>query len=378
MPSLLPIVLCLVVGAKSQTCETSLEKDSTAPSLLQAKKANVSKTSIADTVNASAVINPSGAAAPLNQDGYGAVADRCCQAEMREFIRRQSVNLGLEICESAGLLGITPYHSCGLGPRTFDVLTADLLADSAKRCTWIATAGNCKPPPDDCDQYADFPPVADCGCNRSNAAKVNLFTANIAANNLGGKGPITTDPPELRYTGGVAADGTKFDVVITSETYQDGRYNGKWNGKVGYFGRILMDIGLTTDFKFSFMSPGTNTPVTLKEIHLAMFDLDGFVPWGLEHASSKGYKGYVTDTDPDILASLKPDGRTEFRSDGTPNVASPSIPSALTLKQRRHSVMYFYTDVSSLELQWGSDGTEDGTRLLFFAFESALDDRCGE
>jgi len=64
-------------------------------------------------------INPSGAAAPLNEDGYGAVADRCCQAEMQEFIRRHMADLNLEVCEEAGMLGIVPYHSCEKGPQTF-------------------------------------------------------------------------------------------------------------------------------------------------------------------------------------------------------------------------------------------------------------------
>ena len=49
------------------------------------------------------MINPSGAAAPLTEAGYAAVADRCCQGEMREFIARVVINMGYEICSEADL-----------------------------------------------------------------------------------------------------------------------------------------------------------------------------------------------------------------------------------------------------------------------------------
>lgn len=373
----LMFALSLVIGARSQNCQSSVATGVVAPSLLQAHQASRSKGSIATIAATSAGINPSGAAAPLDQSGYGAVADRCCQAEMQQFIERHIIDLGLEVCEQAGVRGITPYHSCGLGPQTFAALTANLLSDTAKRCTWIATVGNCNPMPEDCERWPDVPPLADCGCNRSNAAKMDMFSARVVSNNLGGAGPTSTDPPELRYTVGTSPTGQNFDVVVTAATY--GATRSDINGKNGGFGLIAMNMGTQTDFKFSFMSPGTNTPVTLKEVHFAMFDLDGAPAAGLEYASSKGYHGYVTDANPNILASLSPDGRTAFRSPGVPNVPSPRIPSALTLEQRRHSVMYFFTDVSSFELQWGSESSGlTGTRLLFFAFESALDDRCGE
>merc|ERR1719504_514342 len=115
-----------------------------------------------DTSNASKLVqkvskvglNPSGAAAPLTEEGYSAVADRCCQAEMQEFIRRQMVELDLEVCEEAGLLGIVPYHSCEKGPQTFAKLTSNLLQDSSERCTWIANIGDCKPMPEDCPKFS--------------------------------------------------------------------------------------------------------------------------------------------------------------------------------------------------------------------------------
>merc|ERR1719375_1736486 len=57
-------------------------------------------------------MNPSGAAAPLTADGYSAVADRCCQAEMEQFISRVAFDLGVDVCNDAGIKGLAPYHTC--------------------------------------------------------------------------------------------------------------------------------------------------------------------------------------------------------------------------------------------------------------------------
>ena len=123
----------------------------------------------------------------------------------------------------------------------------------------------------------------------------------------------------------------------------------------------------------------------LSEVHLAIFDLDGTAAdWGIETASSKGYKGYVTDTTPEITASRLPDGRTQFTGSGAANnLANPKSPSTLTLEQRRNSVMYFYADVSSFVISFGveqapSYAAAGNGRYLFFAGESSLNDRCGD
>merc|ERR1719359_1217805 len=104
------------------------------------------------------LVNPSGAAAPLDEVGYAAVSDRCCQAEMKVFIERQIFHMGLEVCEPAGLNGIVPYHSCEVGIQTFAALTSNLLEDSSKQCKWLATIGNCKPLDPGCPTFADVEP----------------------------------------------------------------------------------------------------------------------------------------------------------------------------------------------------------------------------
>merc|ERR1719453_1528133 len=64
--------------------------------LLQTKH-NRTRSAVTDSITAA--INPSGSAAPLTQEGYAAVADRCCQAEMIQFIQRVVFEQGFEVCE---------------------------------------------------------------------------------------------------------------------------------------------------------------------------------------------------------------------------------------------------------------------------------------
>jgi len=330
-------------------------------------------------------VNPSGAAATLDEEGYAAVADGCCQAEMVEFIKRTAEDLSLEVCENGGLLGLAPYHSCEKGPQTFAKLVSTLLDASVERCLWVAPQGSCKEMPEDCPKFEGEVPT-DCACSKAKGAKLDFSVATLAQNNLGGFGP-DSGVEELRYAGaGTTAAGEPFDLVVTTlNAYQAAMKNGKnANGIRGKFGQINVKQpqngynGLT-DFRFRFMQPGTDTPVVVPEFHMGIFDLDG-TPSGYETAASKGYKGYVTDIAPTLEVSRLPDGRTKFTAQ--PNkageVPNPTDPMTLTPRQRATSVMFFYKDVSSFDLTFGFEfgRPNTGGRNLFFAGESALEDRC--
>jgi len=342
-------------------------------------------------------VNPSGAAAPLSEEGYSAVADRCCQAEMKVFIERTAFHLGYEPCIHGGLTGMVLYHSCDseAGVQSFAKLEADLLEDAAERCTWLGVLGNCLPMPEDCPDFPDVPEKPDCGCSRGEAAKFDFATTTLTANNLGGSGPLT-GAEEIRYSRiGTTSAGVVFDLVITALSQYESKLPNP-SGLTNAFGILNMlpagggsfvpptvrasaaSFSGTTDFKFSFMSPGTNTPVVVSEVHMAIFDLDkeGFTG-STEIGSSKGYRGYVTDVAPTVVASRLDDGRTKFTA-ALANIPNPTDPNALTTAQRRNAVMYFYKDVSSFELTWGMEGAvASAPRNLFFAFESSLNDRCG-
>jgi hypothetical protein len=346
---------------------------------MPAKKTSDEEENAADAKEGFGVAtNPSGASAPLDEIGYSAVVDRCCQTEMRQFIERQVANLNLQVCEPSGLWGIVQFHSCS-DRQDFDKLSSDLLDDSTKRCTWIASTvgAGCQPMPADCPTYPDLKPASDCGCTTSRASKVTLSEEAISNNNLGGLGP-KAGPEELRFTNvGVSDTGDAFDVVVTPvDQYSTPAATN--NGAEGAFGIINVGRDSQTTFKFSFTKVGTHTPVRLNEIHMAIFDLDGTAETGIEYASSMGYKGYVTDENPSVVASRLRDGRTKFTSTtARDNIVNPTDPKALTAEQRQNSVMFFYENVTTFQLSFGMEGPDKPyNRNLFFAFGSDLDDRC--
>ena len=302
---------------------------------------------------------------------------------MKVFIERAVLDQGLQICENAGLEGFTPWHSCE-ATSSYDKLVADLLADSAGECPWVQSgSGTCRPLPEPpvCPEFPDVPPASACSCSRSSASTVNLAAATLTQNNLDGQGP-GTGAAEMRISGspgaGTTSTGQAFDIVITTlDQYKRGSAN---NELTGDFGKILVSgktasFSGTTTFKFSFVAPGTSNPVTMPQIHMAVFDLDG-TPAGTdtESVSSKGYSGYVTDPNPNSVASRLPDGRTEFK--GTIGGSDPTAANDLTDAQKKSSIMFFYVNVTSFELSFGSNG-EGGHRGLLFAFESGLNERCG-
>jgi len=232
--------------------------------------------------------------------------------------------------------------------------------------------------------YNTEPVPPDCSCSRGTAAKLDVFGSTISHSNLGGIGP-DGGVEELRYSnaGTSAVTGVPFDMVVkvSSGTYSGGP---SANGKNGKFGQINIKCNAApadptfagpADFTFSFVKPGTDTPVVLEEVHFAIFDLDGITDF--EFASSKGYKGYVTDVTPSVIASRLPTGGTQFESEKVrKNIPNPSDPDNLNKEQRRNSVMYFYSDVSSFQINFGIEGCKH-ERNLFFSGTSSLNDRCG-
>jgi hypothetical protein len=171
---------------------------------------------------------------------------------------------------------------------------------------------------------------------------------------------------------GITSTGQYFDIKITTlAAYTRGTSN---NELTGDFGKILVGPRTSSTFKFSFVQPGSNTPVTMPEIHMAVFDLDGR-PDGTftKAASSKGYAGYVTDLNPNIVAAKTFDGRTEFN--GTASGSEPFSATALTEAQKKISIMFFYKNVSSFELHFGTTATWQSG--LLFSFVSGLEDSCG-
>lgn len=379
----LAALLLVSAHASASSDETCADEREPSPgvSLLQARHA---KSGGSITKQSRLTVNPSGAAAPLDDIGYHAVADRCCQAEMKTFIARAVLELGMEVCIESGLDGVVPYHSCGKGPKTFDALNGDLLKDSESKCPWLASTGLCKPLDPTCPTFADSPPVADCGCSISEAVILDFEKATMVQNNLGGKGP-GSGAQEMRFGNiGEYPAGQPFEVVMSTSDRFESTY-ASFNGvtKFPKFGNIALNAagspsGFSGEIKVqvSFVRPGSTTAVVLPEVFFAVFDVDGNT--GLKNyqvLSGKGYAGYVTDVNTDLVASKTDDGRTQFTATQV-DVPNPTDPMTATDKQRQSMVMYFYKNVSSFDVNLGVLGA-GGARNFNFAGKCALMDRCG-
>jgi len=230
-------------------------------------------------------------------------------------------------------------------------------------------------------------------CSRSKAAKVDFANVQVEQNNLGGQGP-DSGAEELRFTGspsaGTSSTGEPFDIVVTTvpgfeymaltkpiagfspDTHINGHFVklGVTTDLAVIYAGALSTSGGESSFKFSFVQPGTNIPVILREVHMSIFDLDG--AGNPEFASSKGYRGFAMAPDTTVEASTLPDGRAEFR--GTVDADTPTGVKQLTDEQKAASVMYVYTNVASFELNYGR--LDRGKGGLLFGFESSLEQLC--
>jgi hypothetical protein len=176
--------------------------------------------------------------------------------------------------------------------------------------------------------------------------KVDLSKTEVLQNNIGGYGP-DSGSQELRFGGsqsagtssaGTSENGEPFDIVVTSESTDynpgPGVENGRWGkdyGKASVY--ASSDSGITGRFKFSFVQPGTNNPVTLSEIHLTVFDIDGTEEHngktGLneEYASSSDAAGFVVDPNTYLKEQVS-NGRTWFA--GTADLDASGLQVGLT------------------------------------------------
>jgi len=53
-----------------------------------------------------------GSSAPLDAEGYAAVAKRCCHTEMEQFVRREVDRQGFHVCEEGSLQGFLNWFDC--------------------------------------------------------------------------------------------------------------------------------------------------------------------------------------------------------------------------------------------------------------------------
>ena len=121
---------------------------------------------------------------------------------------------------------------------------------------------------------------------------------NLASKNLGGTGPVFTDPEELRYAAVGRVNGADFDLVIRNTTEYLGKKT-RPSGCNGVFGLINVAKGSVVDMDFAFEDSLTQQPITVPEFFFSFFDLDeqknSAKKGGKEKIHLSGYTSFALD-----------------------------------------------------------------------------------
>jgi len=82
---------------------------------------------------------------PLTEEGFLKVEESCCYEDMKDFVRRTVLSIGLQVCDEGGLSGFSPFFTCQTNPTSFADLKSALGGEtgaSGNKCPWLAEAGD--------------------------------------------------------------------------------------------------------------------------------------------------------------------------------------------------------------------------------------------
>lgn len=79
---------------------------------------------------------------PLNEEGYQAVAKLRNAEEMNAFVHRVINNMGLEVKDGLGLLGVVPWYDGTNAQQSYKALNAEILSTALKPGTWVTVASS--------------------------------------------------------------------------------------------------------------------------------------------------------------------------------------------------------------------------------------------
>mmetsp|Transcript_8955 Transcript_8955/g.16119 ORF Transcript_8955/g.16119 Transcript_8955/m.16119 type:complete len:430 (+) Transcript_8955:56-1345(+) len=242
----------------------------------------------------------------------------------------------------------------------------------------------------DCSPATPTTTTTTNACGFSHPTEIRMENSHLVTNNLGGAGPDTDSPKELRFTGVATIDGANVDLVVQSmSTYQPGVAEG--NGVFGEFGRINVKEGSSVDLKFSFVDGKSGQPVVLPAFYLSIFDIDQSERGDQTESVTVDVGGmdqYVTDSMSEVLVAPGAQGKVVFTSTrhGAP-CDDPKDPWEFSevkcdgsrVDQRLRAVTMHFSNVATVSLSPSVSCTGEecfGYRSLIFAGSSGLVDGC--
>lgn len=198
--------------------------------------------------------------------------------------------------------------------------------------------------------------------------------SNVVSNNLGGVGPNTDDPEEIRYKDAINLNGRLVDVVLVAlQPYVTPKPERNGN-KDGLFGRFTIRTGTSTQMNFLFQDAATHEPVAIPDISLTFYDIDEAIEFRDENQLQRetltvcsAEEVYVTEDSELIYVD---NGRCKSVTSSVigDRFDNPTHPDTLTKAQAARSVTYEFH--SRANIFWTAEitGNRLNPRPILFSF----------
>ena len=216
--------------------------------------------------------------------------------------------------------------------------------------------------------------VGDSVCKLGGITEFNFDDGRLIHSNLGGLGPDSGKPEEMRINGVAKTfDGRRVDLIVTvSSDYSAANVNQN-EQKAGGLVSINIRSGTHADFVLSFVDgvtcpeDGSKAPcdvVELEQFELSIYDIDLFSGRGSAPGVTEKFRlakgsfdswSVTYDSDVRIGSEL---GTTTFRASKQGTIRdNPSDPSNLTPLQRRRTVSFLFSKKGRVLMHFHAEGT---------------------
>jgi hypothetical protein len=217
--------------------------------------------------------------------------------------------------------------------------------------------------------------------NGRNFAEWNLCHIKVSSN-LGGRGPDTDKPAELRFHDVTNANGVgSVDLVLKATSNYITR-NTSINGVYHCFAIVNVassEEGTdSVDLDFGFVKAGTNEPVTFSLQYFTIYDMDTHGKNGIEAVTLyNDVEDMFNEEDCQYTESgdlSSPDGLTFTATSKGTGDDNPTMPKLLTEDQRQKSITVSYADKKKWKATFSVKGGTGARNFMFAGEAPPVDD----
>jgi len=214
-------------------------------------------------------------------------------------------------------------------------------------------------------------------CGKLHAVDFSL--THIVHNNLGGAGPDSDKPTNIRYANVLVANGKALDLVIGAWKDCDCRIgqhqpcNASLDGNNGLLGNINLKVNSMSFLKFQFVQAGTSIPAHVPQLYVTFLDFDDR---NSREREMMWLSGSTSCTHRGVVEKADEAGSTFISSEKGDSSDNPSSPYNLSKQQLHRSVTCLFKERAEIPVtlratkpksRLGSVdcGAGDGRNVLF-------------